>query len=185
MKTLIFSLLLIVATSIGHAQKITELEEAKVGFAPLDVEVAEDGNSFTYTVHESSAGEFVKDPIAFMKANFDIQNFIASYGDRDYDSYNITIRSGQGYLLADFDKEGELVRTYQKFNNIVLPLDMRRELYMAYKGWNMTENKYIASGRGELLEKEMYKIKIENGNRSRNIKLDPRAVDRTSVASKD
>ncbi|MCM8570617.1 hypothetical protein NE848_14570 [Gramella jeungdoensis] len=185
MKTLIFSLLLIVATSIGHAQKITELEEAKVGFAPLDVEVTENGDSFTYNVHESYAGQFVKDPIAFMKANFDIQNFIATYGDRNYDSYHLTFKSGQGFLKADFDKNGKIVKTYQKFKDIVLPLDVRRELYMAHKGWTMTENKYIASGRGEMLEKELYKIKIEDGSRSQNIKLDPRSMSRTSVASKE
>ncbi|MDX1544067.1 MAG: hypothetical protein R3214_08990 [Christiangramia sp.] len=185
MKTLIFSLLLIIATSIGHAQKITELEEAKVGFAPLDVEVTENGDSFTYTVNEAYAGQFVKDPIAFMKANFDIKNFISAHEDRNYDSFNLTFKSGQGFLKADFDKEGKLIRTFQKFQNIVLPLDVRRELYMANKGWNMTENRYIASGRGELLEKELYKIKIENGSRSKNIKLDPRSMGRTSVASKD
>lgn len=185
MKTLIFSLLLIVATTVGHAQKITQLEEAKVGFAPLDVEVYEDGESFTYTVNESYAGEFVKNPIAFMKANFDIKNFMAVHEGSGYDSYRITLKSGQGFLKADFDEDGELVRTYQRFENIPLPLDVRRELYVAHKGWSMTENKYIASGRGEMLEKEMYKIKIENGSRSQNIKLDPRSLGRTSVASKE
>ncbi|TBW26786.1 hypothetical protein [Gramella sp. KN1008] len=185
MKTLIFSLLFIVATSLGHAQKITELEEAKVGFAPLDVEISEDGDSFTYTVNESYAGEFVKDPIAFMKSNFDIKNFIATYGDRDYNSYHLTFKSGQGFLKADFNRTGEIVRTYQKFKNVVLPLDVRRDLYLANKGWTMTENKYVASGRGDLLKKEYYKIKLENGSRSQTIKLDPRSIGHTSVASKE
>ena len=183
MKTLIFSLLLVFAASMGHAQQITELEEAKVGFAPLDVEVVESGDNFTYRVTESFTGEFVDDPIAFMKANFDIQNFMAAYEDRNYNSYHITFQSGKGFLKADFDKEGELVRTYQKFKDIVLPLDVRRELYNDNKGWNMTKNKYIASGRGELVEKEVYKIKVENGNKKRNLKIDPRSIAKTSVAS--
>lgn len=185
MKTLIFSLVLVLVASMGYGQKITELEEAKVGFAPLNVEVDESGDNFSYTVTESYAGEFVKDPIAFMKANFDIQNFIATHEDRDYETFHITFSSGQGYLKADFNRSGDLVRTFQKFKDIVLPHDVRRELYSSYKGWNMTSNKYVASGRGELLEKEVYKIKLENGKQKQNIKLDPKAIARASVASND
>lgn len=184
MKTLIFSLLLIAATGLGHAQEITQLEEAKVGFAPLDAKITRDGDSFSYKVEETYTGEFSKDAIAFMKANFNIQNFIAETAGENYDSYLITLRSGNGYLSADFDKEGNLVKTYQKFQNIVLPLDVRREVYMGNKGWTMTSNKYVAFGKGDLLEKESYRIRLENGNQKRTVKLDPRAS-ATSVASND
>ncbi|QYA27059.1 hypothetical protein G3I01_16675 [Gramella sp. MT6] len=184
MKTLIFSLLLIAVTTFSQAQEITQLEEAKVGFAPLDTKISRDGDRFTYKVGEAYAGEFSKDAIAFMKANFDIQNFIAEFNGQDYDSYVVTFTSPKGFLTADYDEVGNLVKTYQKFNDIALPLDVRREVYMANKGWTMTKNKYVASGRGDLIEKEMYKIKLENGNQKRTMKLDPRASG-SSVASND
>lgn len=184
MKTLIFSLLLIAVTTFSQAQEITQLEEAKVGFAPLDTKISRDGDTFTYKVGESYAGEFSKDAIGFMKANFDIKNFIAEFRGQDFDSYVVTFNSTKGFLSADFDEDGNLVKTFQKFNDIVLPLDIRREVYMANKGWTMTKNKYVASGRGDLIEKEMYKIKLENGGQKRTMKLDPRAS-KTSVASND
>ncbi len=184
MRTLIFSLLLIAVTSFSQAQEITELEEAKVGFAPLDAKITRSGDSFTYTVNESYAGEFTKDAIGFMNANFDINAFIAEFNDGEYDNYLVTLQSSKGFLNADFDKDGNLVKTYQKFKDIVLPLDVRREVYMANKGWTMTQNKYIASGRGELIEKEVYKIKLEDGNKKKSIKIDPRASS-TSVASNE
>ena len=182
MKTLIFSLLLIAVTTFSQAQEITQLEEAKVGFAPLEAKITRDGDSFSYKVNEGYTGEFSKDAIGFMKANFDIKNFIAEYGE-EYDSYAVTFTSSKGYLSADFDDKGNLVKTYQKFKDIVLPLDVRREVYMANKGWTMTQNKYVASGRGDLLEKETYKIKLENGNQNRTMKIDPRSG--TSVASNE
>ncbi len=180
MKTLFFSLLLIVVTTFSQAQEI-QLEEAKVGFAPLDSKITRDGDSFSYKVTETYTGEFSKDPIAFMKANFDIGNFIAANANEDYDSYLVTFTSSKGYLSADFDRDGNLVKTFQKFKDIVLPLDIRREVYMANKGWVMTHNRYIAHGNGEILEKESYQIKLENGNQKRTLKLDPRASG-TSVA---
>ncbi|MCH4824244.1 hypothetical protein ML462_13785 [Gramella lutea] len=183
MRTLIFSLLLIAVTTFSQAQEITQLEEAKVGFAPFDTKVTRSGDSFIYTVNESYAGEFTKDAIGFMKAHFDIDNFIAEF-EGEYDNYLVSLRSSKGFLNADFDKDGNLVKTYQKFKDIVLPLDVRREVYMANKGWTMTQNKYIASGRGELIEKEVYKIKLENGSSKKSVKIDPRASG-TSVASNE
>ncbi|WP_026934793.1 hypothetical protein [Christiangramia echinicola] len=183
MKTLIFSLLLIAVTTFSQAQEITQLEEAKVGFAPLDAKITRDGDSFSYKVNEAYTGAFSKDAIGFMKANFDIKNFIAEYG-KDYVSYEVTFTSSNGYLSADFDQDGNLVKTFQKFKDIVLPLDIRREVYMANKGWTMTQNKYVASGRGDLIEKEIYKIKLENGNQKRTMKIDPR-ISGSSVASNE
>ena len=85
----------------------------------------------------------------------------------------------------NFDGEGNLVKTYQKFTDIALPLDVRREVYMANKGWTMTQNKYVASGNGDLIEKENYKIKLENGNQKRTMKIDPRTSGGSSVASNE
>ena len=185
MKTLIFSLLFIAVTFVGTAQdqKITQLEEATVGFTPLDAKITQNGDSFSYSVNEAYSGEFSKDPIAFMKANFDINNFITEFEGDKYSSYQVTFNSSKGHLSAQFNSDGELVKTYQKFKDIALPVDVRRDLYMSNQGWSMTSNKYIASGRGEILEKEAYKIKLENGKQKRNVKLDPRSVARTTVAS--
>ncbi|MFV8226562.1 hypothetical protein [Christiangramia aquimixticola] len=182
MKTLFFSLLLIAVTAIGHTQEI-ELEEAKVGFTPMEAKITRDGDNFTFNIKESYTGEFEKDALGFMQANFDILGFIQETQNEDYDSYLVTFRSGKGYLTADFDKEGNLVKTSQKFENIILPLDVRREVYQANQGWTMTANKYAASGRANLLEKEVYKIKLVNNNQKRTVKLDPKNLGRTSVAS--
>lgn len=183
MRTLFLSLLLIAVTTIGQAQAI-QLEEAKVGFTPLDSKITRNGDEFSYKVDEAYTGEFSKDAIAFMNANFNIRNFIEEVSAENYDAYRVTFTSGKGYLSANFDKEGNLLKTYQKFRDMPLPLDIRREVYMANVGWTMTENKYVASGRGDLIEKEIYKIKLEKGNQKRAMKIDP-VKSGISVASND
>lgn len=182
MKTLIFSFLLLAVTAFTQAQEI-QLEEARVGFAPIDAKITKDADAYSYRINENYAGQFMKDPIAFMKENFDINNFMAEVANEKYDSYQVTFKSGQGLLKAHYNKNGELVRTFQKFENIVLPLDVRREVYNTTKGWTMIENKYIASGNSDLIEKEVYKVKLEKGNKTQTIKLDGRSLGRTSVAS--
>ncbi len=182
MRSLIFSLLIIAATAVGHAQQI-ELEEAKVGFDSPDSKIVKDGDSYSFKVKEAYTGEFSDNPIAFMKSNFDIQGFIESFKNEDYDRYKVTFVSSQGMLEAVYNEEGELLKTYQRFTDIVVPSEVKHELYRTHKGWTMTKNKYTASGTGDLVDKELYKIKLENGNQTQRIKIDPKTIGATSVVS--
>lgn len=183
MKTVIISMLLAIWAYAGQAQEITQLEEARVLYTPEGAIVSSSGDSFSFNVNENYAGEFAEDPIAFMKANFNIQNFIASVKDKNYDSYLISFRSHNGLLRADFNKHGELVRTSQSFKNILLPLDVRQSVYNDYKGWSMVKNKYLASGDMDRIDKEMYKIKLVKDNKTQNVKIDPRQLRPGEVAS--
>ncbi|HSM63554.1 MAG TPA: hypothetical protein VK833_06420 [Gillisia sp.] len=182
MRTLILLLLLVGLINNSQAQQITELEEAKV-IAPNAVEISSNLDNYTFVVKENYAGEFIKDPIGFMKENFDINSFIAAVNNDDYDEFLVTFKSAKGYLEASYDDRGNLLKTSQRFNDIVLPLNVRRDLYSNHKGWTMVQNKYIASGKGERINREVFKIKIKNGNQSQNIKIDPRTIGSSGVAS--
>ena len=170
MKTLIFSLVMLLAGTI-QAQEFTELKEAKVGFAPLSSNVEREGNSFTFRINEGYKGEFEKDPLAFMEANFDIQNFISQVKHEEYDSYEVSFVSGKGILKADFNKDGDLVKSSSRFKNIVLPEKLRDQLYRDHKGWAMTKNIHITAGRDGIVNKDYYKIKLENGKDRKRITL--------------
>ena len=181
MKNLILSLLLLVATASVQSQ-VTHLEEANVIYKPFDSEITQNQNQYSFAINEEYVGEFDKNPIGFMQSNFDIYSFMRAI-DQEYDTYEINFSSKKGRLMANYGKEGELLSTYQKFNDILLPLDVRREVFMKNKGWTMTGNKYIASGTANLLEKELYRIKLEKDGKKRIVKLDGKNVGLTSVAS--
>jgi len=125
-----------------------------------------------------------------MEQNFDIQNFI-SYLDQKistdlqkshYESYRVTFSSSKGYLEAKFSKDGELKETAQNFKNILVPLNVRRELYTNYKGWNMVKNTYTASGKSDQIDTELYRIKLKNGNKSQIVKIVPARMGSDIVA---
>ncbi|MFD1096501.1 hypothetical protein [Salegentibacter chungangensis] len=181
MKTLIISALLVFLAFSGKAQEITQLEEAKV-IVPSSVKLSTNLSELTFNVEEDYAGEFTKDPIKFMKENFDIQSVIDQTGE-EYDSYVVTFLSSKGHLKADFDNDGELVRTNQKLKNIMLPLAVRNELYNSHKGWTMVSNKYVASGKSDRIDRAVYRIKLENGNKTARVKIDPMRLEGIAVAN--
>jgi hypothetical protein len=181
MKNVIFYSLLLLCVVSVKAQEITLLEETNVTFQPYVTNVdSYFDNSFSVMVDENYAGEFSKNPIEFMKENFDIQSFISFLDENntglqktDHEYYRVTFSTNKGDLVAKFSKDGELEETSQNFKNILVPSDIRRELYRSYKGWNMVKNTYTASGEGDQIDEELYRIKLKNGNRSQIVKIVP------------
>lgn len=174
MKTLIISAFLCLSVTILSAQEIMELDATKLTYAPNSSSVLQDGDSFTYKVSERFNGQFAEDPIAFMNAHFDIQKVIDASKNKNYDSYLVTFKSSNGYLQADFNNKGSLLKTYQNFKNVILPLNLRQDMHKTYKGWTLIKTKYSAKTKGDLLVKALYRVQLENGNQKQNLKIDAR-----------
>jgi hypothetical protein len=157
-----------------QAQEVIQLGEARISYNPDAIVVNSDLNSVGFTVKENYIGEFTKNPIQFMKQNFDFKGLLSSVENKDdFDGFLVTFKSSKGYLEAVYTSEGELKRTHQRFVDKALPTIVRNQLYLENKGWTMASNKYIASGNSDRIDKEIYKIKLENGNKSRRVKIVP------------
>ncbi|WP_424493819.1 hypothetical protein [Salinimicrobium sp. GXAS 041] len=184
MRTLGILLVLMFWSAVANAQRVTVLDEAKIGFAPISSEVTEDGDRFTFVVNESYHREFELNPLAFMDEYFSIENFMNKVAYKKYDSYEVSFNSSKGSLRAFFDKEGNLQKTKQRFVNILLPAELRHQLYRDHKGWEMVKNVYVAKGEGATITKSLYKVKLErDGDKKRiKFKFNPHASN-TGVAS--
>lgn len=183
MKTLFIYLVLVIWAGVCHAQEVTELKEAKVGFAPLASEVVRDGNNFTFNIKESYAGEFESNPLAFIETYFDINNFITEVRGEEYEGFQVTFKNKKGQFQAEFDKNGNLGSTSERFKNITLPANLREQLYRDHKGWVMLKNVRIARGQNGLVDKQLYRIKLKKGDQRKTLKIDGISAERSEVAS--
>lgn len=174
MKTLIITLMLSLTALVMSAQEVTVLDEARLFYAPVNAQVVQDGDNYSYTVKSNYGRQFARDPIGFLKANFDIRNFISHTANEDYHAYVVTLKSEHGMLVADYDKEGKLLQTRQNFDEVILPAAIRNNLHQAYDGYTVTKAKYTARTKGEILEKAVYKVRLQHENDTENIKIDAR-----------
>ena len=140
-------------------------------------------NEYQLRITEEYAGQFSSNPIAYVKKNFDINGFIAAIDNNDYDSFEVNFKSSKGFLNALYDKKGNLVSTFQEFKNIYVPKDIRDDLYSNYKGWTMVKNKYVASGKLDRIDKAEYRMRLERGKEHKNIKMTPKVIMNSGVAS--
>lgn len=171
MKTLFIFLAFFVGTAIANAQQVTELKEAKVGFSPMASEFTQNGNSFTFAVKELQKGDFEKDPVAFMNENIDMEKFLDLVKDKGYAHYQVKLKSTNGTLHASFNRNGVLGSTTERFENIALPRELMAQLLRDHQGWTMVKNVHITRGDNGRVAREFYKIKLENGKQSKNIKI--------------
>ncbi|MBZ9730574.1 hypothetical protein LB467_12840 [Salegentibacter sp. JZCK2] len=182
MKTLAVILILMGLSISSQAQGITELEETKIGFSPIILTETDNPDEYRYEVNDGFAKDFTKNPMGFIESYFDITSFIEQVKDKDYDTYLVRFSSDKGFLEANYSKDGELNRTRQLFNDFLLPLAVRNELWRQTEGWSMVKNTYKAKGKRDLLEKELYRIKVVKNGKSKIIKIDPKKIGEERVA---
>ncbi len=167
---MILFLLFFIAT--GQAQVI-ELEEAKVTYDSPTMTEINSPKAYTMMIKENFSGQFINNPIKFMKEHFDVNHLLAQGKKDRINSYDVDFKSKKGILRARFNESGKLISTFQKFKNIPLPHSLAQDLYRDYKGWAVTEFKYVASGKADQIDKEVYKLKLMNGNKTQRIKIKP------------
>lgn len=182
MKTLVVILILVSSGFIAYAQEITELEETNIGFTPISLAETDNSDEYRYIVNDGIAKEFILNPIGFVESYFDIDSFIEQVEDKNYHTYLVRFSHDKGYLEADYSKDGELKRTRQSFKDIPLPLAVRNELWRQTEGWTMVKNTYRSLGKGNLLDKEIYRIKVVQNDKSKIIKIDPKKIGEERVA---
>ena len=169
MKNLILVLLLFGFIGTGHSQIL--LKETKLEYRPESMKLDPISNRLVITIPEKSYGEFERDPLAFVKNQFDIQKVLKDNEEADYDSYRVDFKSTKGHLLASFNKDGDLVSSIQKFKNVKLPEDARMQILQQYRDAVLIKNKYVAVSKGWDIHKEFYKVKLRDGNKTRTVKV--------------
>lgn len=171
MKKMLFLLVLLGVVLAGHSQIL--LKEAKVSYKPVSMKLDPYTNSLTLKVNEMKAGEFGQDPLMYVKNNFDAYSLINSNKDEPYDSYQVWFESKKGYLLANFDKDGKLLSSSQRFKNVYLPAEIRNSIIREYGNVKLVNSKYIATSKGWDLDKQFYRVKIKDSdNKTKVIRLE-------------
>ena len=157
MKKLIFSLVIIGFTAQMNSQSI-ELKEVEV--------VA----NYNYIEATSTGMEAL--PVQKMQAvvkDYKAQNIeLDTNGDI---AYSMSFYNGDGKVIADYNTEGNILRTTEKYKNVRLPLEVLQAISKQYPNWTILEDTYYVSYQHDKgVTKKVYKIKIMNDNKVLNIK---------------
>lgn len=103
--------------------------------------------------------------------NFDVTK--EEYYSDDYDNYSVTFRIPKGYAVAAYDKDGELIRTVERYKNVKLPLAVREAVVERFPNWAIDKDIYRVTYSDPKWEsKKTYKLKLTNGEKTIRVKTD-------------
>ncbi len=163
MKKLIIGLLVLGLTTQFYAQVIID------GMLP-EIEVYSLNYKYLSSVDNTEAPVPVK-LLEQKIANFNITE--SEFYRDDYDFYTISFFIPEGKIVAAYDKNGQLLRTIEKFKNIKVPNCVAKSVAKRFPGWIIYEDIYkINYHKNSGVTKQEYKLTLENGNKRMKVKTD-------------
>ncbi len=159
MKRLILTSLILGLTFQSFAQ-ITELPEVKLV-------------AVNYKYLDAAGNEDASMPVKQLQrqvAEYDVRT--ADFYSDEYDFYSVSFFIPEGKILASYDKDGNLLRTAEKFKDVALPKAVRDAIVARFPNWNMTRDVYLVHYHDSGKVKKQYKVLMENGNKRMRIKTD-------------
>ncbi|AUP77506.1 nicotinate-nucleotide adenylyltransferase [Flavivirga eckloniae] len=108
--------------------------------------------------------------------NFD-KNDLAKLYDKEFEIYEVTFFVPEGKIVAIFDKEGKIIRTTEKYNNVKLPQEVLQAISKRYPNWGIVQDNYLIKyHRTQDSIEQIYRVKIKNDNKTMRLKTDENGI---------
>ncbi|HMB64493.1 MAG TPA: hypothetical protein VKN36_15540 [Eudoraea sp.] len=87
-------------------------------------------------------------------------------------TYKVEFKDADNMIKVVYDSKGVILRTEEKYHNIILPLPIRISLIKEYPGWSIYENEYrVRYNSGKEL-KNTCKVSLKKGDKIITLKID-------------
>ena len=113
------------------------------------------------------------EPVKYLErqaAAFDLINSDI-YND-EYEEYSVSFYIPEGTILAAYNRDGEIIRTAEKFKDIDLPLDVINSVWREHPGWKITGDVYLVTYHHIHGITKKYKLLLEKDGKRKKIKTD-------------
>ncbi|WP_053970472.1 hypothetical protein [Mangrovimonas sp. ST2L15] len=95
--------------------------------------------------------------------------------DSKMDSMDVLFKEKGGdhsRVLATFDNEGNIIKSYEKHNNVFLPREVRNAIVKQYQGWTLAQTTYKVNYFNDKNVDKAYFVRIEKDGKRKNLKVD-------------
>ena len=103
-------------------------------------------------------------------ASYDIKN--ADFYDDDYDYYTVSFYIPEGKVLAAYDRDGNILRTVERYKDIALPKDVAGAIAKRFPGWTISKDIYLVNYHDAKGANKKYKVTLINGDERIKVKMD-------------
>lgn len=162
MKKVILGLLALGLTIPTFAQDVKVIELSEVVIRPMNFKYLNAINSKTTAIPVKTLERAV--------ASYDVTE--ADFYQDDFEFYTVSFFIPDGKIVAEYDTEGKIIRTIEKFKNIALPDDVKTAVLKRFPNWTVTNDVYRVTYSEDKGAKKVYKLVLKNGDKRMRVKVD-------------
>ena len=166
MKKLLLGLLALGLTTQFYAQVIED------GMLP-EVEVRATNYKYLNAVDNSEAAV----PVQLLEkkvAQFDIKS--SEFYEDGSDFYRVYFYIPEGRIVAAYDRDGRILYTIERFENVALPNSVTDAIGEKFPGWKISKDVYRVSYTQKKGAVRRYKVVLDNGVEKVRVKVDENGV---------
>jgi len=127
--------------------------------------------NFNYLTNiKANEASFIVAQLQRLVANFDIKTS-SVYDNSEAATYNVVFKNNQGEIVATYNNEGKILSTVEKYEDVVIPVNLRIAISKQFPGWAFQSNIYLISYTENNGISKKYKIKINKGKHKKTLKL--------------
>ena len=165
MKNLVFGIIALGLTSLGFSQNPdNEIDEIQLE----DVVVTSVNLNYLEEVEEIGISENVTS-LENEASVFDVKS-LDDFDGRDA-PYKVKFIGTKGYIIADYNKNGKIIKTSERYSNIALPKSLIKSIVSQYPESQFLKVVYTVEY--DILKdaEKTYKVKIMDNGKKRNLKI--------------
>jgi len=162
MKNYLIGLFVLGFTSLGFSQTTKEIVLSDIDVTPINL-------TYLNEVQDKNTPLRAK-KLENKAARFDITEL--PIFNKAFEAYEVAFHQTKGKIIATYDSNGRILSSFEKFDNITLPANVRDALLTAYPGWAIHKDMYLVSYYHNKEVKKTYKVQIRKDNLRRNLKMD-------------
>lgn len=102
---------------------------------------------------------------------------LAKLYDDEYETYSVSFYVPEGRIIAAYDKNGKIIKTIEKYDNVRLPLVVLQSISKRFPNWSVVEDVYYINYHSEKDSlKHEYKIKLKNEDEIISVRTDEKGT---------
>ncbi|HLV37924.1 hypothetical protein [Xanthomarina sp.] len=94
--------------------------------------------------------------------------------DSQFEAYEVIFKdvsTNGGQIVITYNNDGQILKSVERYNDVVLPAAVRNAVYKEYPGWMIDSDKYLVTYYHKEDAKKAYKLKIKKEDNKKVIKV--------------
>ena len=132
-----------------------------------------------YNYKYLSAVKHSEAPVPIQRLEREVADFRVTETDAyldEYDTYVVTFQIPDGKIVAVYDKDGDIIKTIERFKQFQLPESIRMNLKTDFPNWEVVKDVYMVTYTTKTGARKMYKIKLKNGDETIRLRIDGEGI---------